>query len=195
MLYFCEIRYYFLKRLLLKYRAVIRFVLLFLGTYLVLSFLYSFYLNVSAGTSYHPDFITHLVAKQSTSIISSLGYDAEIVPHETEALMELYINKRYLGRIIEGCNAVSIIILFIAFIVAFAKNFKKTILFILAGSVLIYGANIIRIAVLSIALHLYPQYEKILHGVVFPALIYGMVFLLWMLWVRGLTHKTDKEDA
>lgn len=183
-----------MRALFRKYKGVIRFVLLFLGTYLVLSFCYSVYLKASEGGSYHPDFVTSLVAKQSTALISGFGYDARVVAHQSEALLELYINNKYLGSIIEGCNALSIIILFIAFIVAFAQKFKKTIIFILAGSVLIYGVNLIRIAILSIALHQYPQHEKILHGVVFPALIYGMVFLLWMLWVRKLDPNTDKVN-
>ncbi len=160
----------------------------------MLSFCYAVYLQVSEGGSYHPDFVTHLVAKQSTTMIQGFGYEADVVAHQSEALMELYINKKYLGSIIEGCNAISIIILFIAFIVAFAQNFKKTFLFILAGSVLIYSVNIIRIVILSIALHLYPQHENILHGVVFPAIIYGMVFLLWMLWVRKLSPIKEAQD-
>ena len=168
--------------------------ILFLGTYLVLSFGYSLYLKASVGGVYHPDLVTHLVAKQSTSIISGFGYDADIRAHETKPQMVLNINNKYLGSIIEGCNALSIIILFIAFIVAFAQNIKKTILFILAGAVLIYGINIIRIVILAIALHHYPQYEKILHGVVFPAIIYGMVFLLWMIWVRKLIPIKEKQD-
>jgi exosortase family protein XrtF len=180
-----------LKTLFTKYKTVIRFVILFLGTYLVLSFFYGMYLNISEGGSYHPDFITSMVAKQSTAIISGFGYETEIMAQNNNSQMELYINKKYLGSIVEGCNALSIIILFVAFIVAFAQNFKKTFLFILAGAVLIYGVNIIRIVILVIALHHYPEYEKVLHGVVFPALIYEMVFILWMLWVKKLLPKTE----
>lgn len=184
-----------MKSLFTKYKGVVRFVLLFLGTYLLLSFGYSIYLKASEGGFYHPDFVTHLVAKQSTSILLGFGIDAEIVAHKTKPQMVLKINKKYLASIIEGCNSISVIILFVAFIVAFAEKIKKTLLFILAGAVLIYGVNIIRIVILSIALSKYPEHEKILHGVVFPAIIYGMVFLLWMIWVRNLIPKKDHLDA
>ena len=184
-----------MKELFKKYKGVIRFVLLFLGTYLLLSFCYSTYLQLSKGGDYHPDFATNLVAKQSAAIISEFGYEADIIPHKTHPQMQLFINKELLGSIIEGCNALSIIILFIAFIVAFAQKLRKTLLFILAGVVLIYGVNLIRIVVLSIALHHYPEQEKLLHGIVFPSIIYGMVFLLWMLWVRQLTSNTGQKDV
>jgi len=180
-----------LKNLLVKYRSVIRFVLLFLGTYLVLTVLYSVYLNLSEESIYPPDYITHLVAKQSSTLLNGIGYHAVIVPHEAQPTMKLFVEGQYLARIIEGCNAMSIIILFIAFVISFAEKRRKTALFIFAGAVIIYAANIVRITLLAVALYEYPNYEQVLHGVVFPGIIYGMVFLLWMLWVRMLSKKTS----
>lgn len=180
-----------MKQLFRKYKSVIGFVVLFLGTYIVLTVFYSVYLNLSKDSIYPPDFITHLVAEQSSALLNGVGYDAEIVPHEAQPTMKLFVEGQYLARIIEGCNAVSIIILFIAFIIAFAENRKKTAIFILAGAVLIYAANIVRITILAVALYKYPNYEHVLHGVIFPGIIYGIVFLLWMLWVRMLSKKTS----
>lgn len=182
-----------MKELFVKYRSVVRFVLLFLGSYLVFTGLYALYLHLSKSWSYPPDFITNLVARQSSSLIGSIGYEAAVVPHETQPTMKLYVEGQYLARVVEGCNSVSIIILFIAFVIAFAQRFKKTAMFLFAGAVLIYAINVIRIAILAVALYKYPDYENLLHGVVFPGIIYGMVFLLWMLWVRMLSKKN--EDA
>lgn len=152
------------------------------------------YLNTSFTGNYYPDFITNLVAKQSSELISGFGYEAEVMPHDTETSMKLYINQTYLARIVEGCNAVSIIILFIAFIISFSEKLKKTILFLVAGGTLIYAVNILRIAILAIAIYKYPEYTDTLHGVVFPAIIYGMVFLLWMIWVRMLPKTTSGNE-
>ncbi len=178
-----------MKELILKYKDVFRFIILFFGVYLILSLLYGAYLKFSEGGTFKPDYITNLVARQSGSLISDFGYDAEVIPHETNTSLKLYIDQQFLARIVEGCNAISIIILFIAFIVAFSQNLKKTVLFVFAGSALIYGFNIIRISILAIALYRYPHHEKILHEIVFPGLIYGMVFLLWLIWVRMLPTK------
>jgi exosortase family protein XrtF len=128
-------------------------------------------------------------------VLNVLGYQATIEPKDNLPVLKLNVEGVYLAQIIEGCNALSVIILFIAFVVAFAAGFKKTIMFLLAGSVLIYGINILRIVILSIALYEYPQYEEILHGVVFPAIIYGIVFLLWVLWVRQLKPEIPQAHA
>ncbi len=184
----------FLKSLFIKYKSVVRFVLLFLGTYLVLLLLYSLYLNASKGGNYQPDFVTNLVANQSKAIILSFGYSAEVVPHSSHTSMQLFINNQYLAEIIEGCNSISVIILFIAFIVAFAQQFKITFFYILAGCVLIYSVNLMRIAILAIALYKFPQQQEFLHGIIFPAIIYGMVFLLWVYWVRFISKTNVKNE-
>ena len=181
-----------MKALFFKYKSVVRFVVLFLGTYLVLSVIYGLYLSVSIGTSYHPDFITHLVAEQSSVLISGLGYKAEVIPHASLTSMQLFINQQYLAEIIEGCNAVGVIILFIAFVIAFAQKWKKTLLFIFGGTVILYGMNLLRIAILAIALYKFPEYQEFLHAIVFPGLIYGTIILLWMYWVRNISN-TEKD--
>ena len=168
--------------------------LLFLGTYFLLGLLYSGYLSWSEGGSYPPDFITNLVAKQSSAVINSFNYDAEVMPNPSEPTMKLVVNGKFLARIIEGCNSVSIIILFVSFVMAFAEVWKKTILFLFSGMVLIYADNIIRIVILAMALYEFPEQKDLLHGVVFPGLIYGMVFLLWILWVRMLKKENQTHE-
>ena len=159
-----------------------------------LTIVYNIYLQASIGGSFHPDFITQLVAQQSSFLISSLGYEAQILPHHLNTSMKLFINQQFLAEIVEGCNAISIIILFIAFVVAFRQKIKKTALFILAGIALIYGINLFRIAILAIALYKYPDHQEFLHQIVFPAIIYGMVFILWVLWVKMLPKTEIKNE-
>lgn len=171
-------------QLIRKYRTVLKFIIIFLGTYVVLSVIYSWYLNSFSSTIYYPDFITHLVARQSRAVISSLGYEAGITPALDFPSMDLTVNGYFVARIIEGCNAVSIIILFISFMLAFFGKLKNTLLYLFAGVVIIYVMNIVRIAVLSVGIYELPQYAHFLHEVIFPLIIYGTVFVLWVLWIR-----------
>lgn len=182
------------KELFKKYRLVVKFIVTFLSVYLVLTIGYKLYLDFSDGSRFYPDYITNLVAKQSQSLIDATGYNAEVLPHPNEPSMKLIVNNKFVARVVEGCNSISVIILFISFIIAFAGNFKMTFLYVLAGSVLIYTVNLIRIAILSIGLYNYPWRREILHTVIFPLIIYGMVFLLWMFWVNRYT-KMKKQDA
>lgn len=183
-----------MKTLFFKYKAVIRFLVLFLGTYVVLSLFYNAYLHFGKSEVLYPEPITHLVAKQSSDLASAFGYNASIVPHPKEASMKLIINNVYLARIVEGCNALSVIALFVSFIVAFHQKWKPTLLYIFVGSVLIYCINILRIVLIAISMYEYPKYKETLHSVVFPAIIYGLVFLLWALWVRRIPNKVNEDE-
>jgi exosortase family protein XrtF len=161
--------------------------------YAVLSLGYKFYLDFSTGEKFYPDYFTNLTARQSAVLISNLGYDVQMIPHPNEPSLKTVINGKYVARAIEGCNSLSVIILFVSFMVAFAGRLKPTLIYILSGAVLIYSTNLIRIALLSIALYHYPWRQGILHEVIFPLIIYGMVFLLWMFWVNRFSIINGKN--
>ena len=167
-------------------KIVVIFLIKFFVTYALLFLMYSIYLSKTQKTKvfFACSPITNTVAKQTKYVLDVLGYNAKIEQHSSEVSVKLGINDTFVARVIEGCNSINIIILFISFIVAFANKFKVTILYILAGSLIIYVVNILRIAVISIALYEYPQFEGFLHGILFPLIIYGITFLLWFIWVR-----------
>ena len=182
-----------MKHLFIKYKSVIQFILTFLGVYVILSLSYKFYLNYSNMSS-SADYITSLVAKQSESLIGITGYEAQVLPHPNEPSIKILVNDKYIGRVIEGCNSISIIILFVSFIIAFKGKWKTTLFYLLTGSVLIYIVNLIRIVILSIGLYEYPEREKLLHTIIFPLIIYGMVFLLWMFWANRFKTLNSKNE-
>lgn len=176
-----------MKELLQKNKAVIRFLVIFIGTYLLFAGLYKVYLFYGASSTYYPDPITHLVAHQSEVMVEAFGYHSKIEPNAHDPSMNLYVNGHFLARIIEGCNAVSVLILFASFVLAFYRGWRETLLFIVAGTALIYAMNILRIALLVILMLKYPEKQEFLHGTLFPAIIYGTVFLLWIGWVKYAT--------
>ena len=173
-------------------KAIKIFLIKFFGTYLLLFLAYAFYLGKTQHNfnvfSCAP--ITKQVAYQSEWLLDKLGYNAEISQSNKELSMNLIISDKPIARVVEGCNSISVIILFIAFIVAFSAKFKTTAIYILAGSLLIYMINIIRIAVIAIAIYKFPEYESVLHEIVFPIIIYGTTFLLWFICIQRFSvHK------
>lgn len=176
-----------MKSLFKKYRLVWRFIVVFLGVYLLLSFFYFLYLKYGHSETYYPEIITHTVALHSQAVIEGFGYEATTVPspYDDSMLMNLY--GKTIVRIVEGCNAMSVMLLFVSFILAFAQKLKETLLFMFAGLALIYTVNIFRIALLTIGIYKWPQHQEVLHQIIFPMIIYGMVFLLWLLWIRKIT--------
>ncbi|WP_046743170.1 exosortase family protein XrtF [Kordia zhangzhouensis] len=169
-----------------RYKSALGFIIKFFATYSILTYVYSLYLSNFDG---QPDGITQVVAHQTETIIDAFGYDSKVEIHDSEPTMKLLIHDKYVGRIVEGCNSISVLILFVTFVIAFTGNLKNTILFVLIGSVLVYLANLFRLVVLGIGLYRFPEQEYVLHHIVFPTIIYGMVFLLWMLWVQKFSKK------
>lgn len=170
-----------MKELIFKYKGVLRFLAVFTVSYVFLYLLYVLYLKFSTS----PDTFTSLVSRQSTYILNKLNYVATTELDTLNGHIKLLINNKHVAGIAEGCNAISIIILFVAFIVAFAKSVKKTFIFCIIGLLFIHFINLIRIVILTISLFNYPEYSELLHGVVFPGIIYCSVFFLWMLWVKS----------
>jgi exosortase family protein XrtF len=115
-----------------------------------------------------------------------------IEENQSQSFIKLIYNQKYVARIIEGCNAISVIILFVSFIVSFSGKLKPTLLFIFGGSLLIYVLNVFRIAILCVLMFNYPNQKQFLHGVLFPLFIYGVVFILWLIWVNKFSRHASK---
>lgn len=183
-----------MKSLFKKYKSVLKFIITFLLVYGVLTIGYNFYLNASIGSKYYPDYVTHLVAKQSETLLEAFGYRTRVEMHPDEPSMKLIINNKFVARVVEGCNSLSVIILFVSFLIAFSGRPKTTFFYAFSGSVLIYAVNIVRIAVLSVGLYHYPWRRDVLHTVIFPLVIYGLVFVLWMVWVKWFSTINKKNE-
>lgn len=179
-----------MKSLFNKYRPIGSFILIFLGSYLLLTGAYLVYLHFGFSEKYYPDYITHMVARQTEIILTGLGYEASLSPSPYDRSMLLHINGKALIRVVEGCNAVSVIILFLSFVLALAQQARDTLLYIFAGAVLIYVLNLFRVAFLTIGIYKWPEQQELLHQIIFPLIIYSVVFVLWLFWIRKMTRKT-----
>ena len=80
------------------------------------------------------DSITHFVAENTKQLLHLFGVDFRLKEVFQTGFITLFYNQQAVARMIEGCNAVSVIILFAAFIVAFSGKKRTTLIFILAGS-------------------------------------------------------------
>ena len=79
-----------------------------------------------------PDPVTEIVAEQTYSLIKALGYDVHMWYPKGQPTVGIYISgydDDSIG-VYEGCNGLNIIVLFVAFIVAFGGNKKNMLWFI-----------------------------------------------------------------
>ena len=171
-----------MKKYLVQFKPFLIFIGTFFAAYILLTVVYKLYLN-SFSTN-NIDGITNVVGRNVDYLMHLFNCDILIQKSLSGPYLEVWYNKHYTLKIVEGCNAVSVIILFISFVIAFSGKFKTTLLFILSGVLFIYVLNVIRIALLTVLLFRYPEKEHILHGVLFPLIIYGLVFILWVVWVN-----------
>lgn len=170
-----------MKKYLVQFKPFLIFIGTFFAAYILLTIIYKSYLN--SFESNDVDRITRIVGYNVDFLMRRFNSDIIIQKSISDPWLEVWYNKTYVIRIVEGCNAVSVIILFISFVIAFSGKFKTTLLFILSGTLFIYILNVVRIALLAILLFSYPEKVHLLHGVLFPLIIYGLVFVLWVLWV------------
>ncbi len=182
-----------MKDYFIQFKPFLIFLAKFALTYLALTFIYGNYLSQFNEKKFEVDGFTQLVANQSQKVLSVFDSNSYTLPNLEEASVKLYYHNKWVSRIIEGCNALSIIILFVSFVMAFSGKFKQTIFFILAGILLIHIFNVVRIALLCMAVFHFPQYAHFLHGVIFPLFIYGFVFLLWIIWVNNYSFYAKKS--
>lgn len=179
--------YKFVKKLNLKkyftlYKPFLLFLAYFFGTYILLTFCYRFFLNGFENGKV--DTVTRWVAQNTEAVLSWFYQSVRVVEGRKEPFFVIYLQNQGLARVVEGCNGISVIILFISFIVAFSGSLKNTLLFIFGGSLIIYVLNIFRIVVLTVLMYYFPKLQHVLHGVFFPLIIYGVVFILWVIWVN-----------
>lgn len=173
-----------MKDYFIQFKPFLLFLAKFAASYLLLTFIYQSYLHQFDEKKMEVDSFTQIVASQSKLLLSISDSQSHTGINTKEASVKLFYKGKWVARIIEGCNAISVIILFVSFVIAFTGKLKPTLLFLIIGSLLIHVFNVFRIALLCMALNNFPQFDSVLHDVIFPLVIYGLVFLLWIVWVN-----------
>ncbi|MDO4224413.1 MAG: exosortase family protein XrtF [Bergeyella zoohelcum] len=161
----------------------------FLIIYLILLGIYQFYLN-QYSDSLDPASIW--MAERVTDLQNTLGYPSSLTPMPEKQSYYFYVSGAYRTRMIEGCNSLSIMILFVAFVMAFYRGYK-TFIFTFLGLAFLLITNILRIAGINIVGVISEEYFKIAHDYFFPAIIYGGVVLLWLIWIKFYTLKENEN--
>ncbi|MBF7091945.1 exosortase family protein XrtF [Flavobacterium sp. ALJ2] len=176
-----------MKKYLIQYKPFLLFIGVFFTVYILLTLVYQFYLS-RFGTAGELDGITKLVGNYTERLLQLFNNNVKFEKIHAEPYVRISYNEKTVASIVEGCNAVSVIILFISFIIAFSGKLKPTLLYILGGSLFIYILNISRIASLCVLLYYFPEKSHFLHGVLFPLVIYGLVFILWIVWISKFSR-------
>ena len=172
------------------FKEILWVLLRFLGIWLLLFLLYQWYLNQFSGNI---DGFTKIISDQSAFLLNFTGYETVTKDFPSHETVQFYINGKVATRMVEGCNAVSVMIMFLAFVFAFYKG-VKTFYFAFAGIVLLYILNLFRIYVLNVIVVDFPTLTKPAHDYFFPAIIYGGVVVLWLIWINKFVITDEKNS-
>lgn len=171
------------------FKEILWVLLRFLGIWLLLFLFYQWYLNQFSGNI---DGFTKIISDQSAFLLNFTGYETVTKDFPSHETVQFYINGKVATRMVEGCNAVSVMIMFLAFVFAFYKG-VKTFYFAFAGIALLCILNLFRIYVLNVIVVDFPALIKSAHDYFFPAIIYGGVVVLWLIWINKfvITHEKN----
>ncbi len=174
-LYFCPVksRFNLKKTLLIFFVGYLGLLLLYLG--------YLHYFNTVKNTV---DPFTFVTAKNAAWAMSQLGFDTQAFHFNGKHYVWLYIEKEYATKVNEGCNAISIAILVIAFVTAFYTTKKQVCIYLIFSLIVLYIINILRIAWLSYIYRFQHDFFKVGHDWIFPSIVYGFVVVSWLVWMK-----------
>ena len=174
------------------FKPVLKILLRFIILYVVMVLAYQFYLNEFKNEGLDP--FSTWVMRQTIFVQDIFGYPSEMVPGTPQQETTwFFVSGKFTSRMVEGCNVVSVMILFMAFIFAFYKG-VKTFIFVGLGLLFLHITNVLRIAGLNIVILEHPKYSKMAHDYLFPAIIYGSVVLLWLIWIKRFALKQPNNE-
>ena len=152
-----------------------------MGIYVIGNIVYGLWI-VSYGNIADP--ITQLVTTNSAWMLQMIGYNAGIVVNTVTPNVSLQLEGQTVVNVYEGCNAINVSILFVAFLFAYIGTIKRTLTFSFIGLLLIYWFNLFRVSGLFLVAKFFPDQLYLMHKFVFTGVIYAFVFLLWFIWVK-----------
>jgi exosortase family protein XrtF len=135
------------------------------------------------------DFFTSLASRQAAMLLSWLGYDVSLSSTISANSYTLFLNNSATVRVIEGCNSIAVILLFMAFIFSFKGKLINYLWFLPIGMGLLWLTNLGRIAWLAHELYWQGKEAFYWQKSLFSASIYAIVLLLWLFWVRLVSRQ------
>ena len=164
---------------------------LFLGKFLLVYFcanvVYGMYIDSFEDVA---DPITNWVTQQTSTVLTSLGVESSTQANDGINSISMRDQGEGVINVFEGCNGINVMIVFVAFLVAYGGSTKRMFWFLPLGLMIIHIFNVLRIILLFVAAQQNTHYFYYIHKYFFTAALYVVVVALWILWIGMLNSKT-----
>lgn len=170
-----------------KKNALFRFLISAGLSYLILYLIHQFL--IKRYTFYDQKFIGNIITS-ANSLLQLLGYKTNMILQDHD-FQVIYIDGSNGVWVGSNCNAISLFILFVVFILWYPGHQKSKFWFIPFGIVTIHLLNIIRVVCLAIIAKHSPAWLDFNHSYTFTFIVYAYIFALWVWWVNKFANKTS----
>lgn len=96
----------------------------------------------------------------------------------------VYFNNKKLVGIYDGCNALELFVLYAGFIVCMPGNFKRKLLYVGIGTLVIFIVNVLRCVGIAYMIQYFPNQANFAHHFVFVFIVYAVIIVLWLLFTK-----------
>jgi len=169
-----------------EFKPTIFFLIRFVLIYLVGNITYGFYISKFLPKA---DPATHSISVLSTDILALCGEPVRYWAHAEHPATSIVKNDKPVLSVYEGCNGVNTLIVFASFLLALGPYGRSMAWFLPLGLGTIYLANVGRILVLYAVALYQPHALYFIHKYLLTAVLFGIIFLLWIWWVKKIAIK------
>lgn len=155
-------------------RLLTTYTLSFLGLFFVFQHFY----QSSRDAALLRFWIEDLTVAPSAVLISWLTPDERVVAHGHQL-----VSPRVRLSVLNGCEGTDVLLLLAAAMLAFGMSWRRRLLGILAGGLLVYVVNQARIVALYYSLRFDRSLFEALHGYVAPIVLVAAAGLFFVYWV------------
>lgn len=98
-------------------------------------------------------------------------------------------------EIVHDCSAIKQLMQFLLVMLLCSGRLWKRLVYWLCGSVVLLGANIVRIYFLTMLFASRPSSFQAFHDWIARPAMYVVIFLLWLLWVEKFAYRKPKRET
>ncbi len=166
-------------------KPIIRLFIYIIAMFILWQILYVNFLTPGGKFDF---WLTKTVTKHSIFTLNIFSSNYDIFVNHYGKCSILHNNIKIIS-VNHACNGQVLYPVFAAFIIATNGQLINKFSYILLGSFLIYGINVLRVISLVYIRLYYPAYLNFNHKYTFTLIVYSFIFYLWYYWVNSFSKK------